>query len=1159
VSDPRINDPSQLGGVDLVSIFSYLRPHVRDFIRWLQRVLTDEELVGIIRADLGLSTVTAANMPQLSADQQRRVDEIVKEGLDENQKLEDLSEEDRAAAKLAAQEQLIEEASTAQAFADLAAQIADLVEIVLVFKDAVEDDAVSGRDVIMLVAGPFASGLLEARVPAAHALAQIFGLLAGEHHEAIDAIDVTGFISPFDELDPDEDPATFETRSDQRMQRIARAVAALVAVVDAAFGTDDELFNAFAGWDPEPNDDPKSVEIAQRTITFTLPVDLGAGIERPLVTFVVLKSDEGGPGVLMTVSGGWTYSRGPAFKFSAQTNGAATLVIDGDGTTTLGSAELLLLAEGGSDPAKVLGVRLGKPDATRLEIGHYGWRAGLSPDTGRWFLNAQVLDARIVIDLTEGNAFLRALSGKRIELDVDAEFIVDNVDGARFRGGSGAAVRLPLRRTAFGIFVLQYVELRTKFDAVAIELAAGVTFDFGVFRASLDRIGFTYAAKVDGEPAEFGALMPPSGIGLEIDSNWISGGGSLRFDVDAGEYSGVLQLRIKSWSINAIGMLTTKQPDGSDGTSFLVLLYLEFEVPLFGGIYLTGFGGVYARDRQLDTEALGAGLRSGALDDLFFPDNPVANAPRLLTRYREILPVSQGTRVFGLAVEFSFGKPATATLRLAVMAEWGDRETDGKEWLLVGVLHIELPPRELHARPYVRVIIEVIGVLEPSQSRVVIRGGLRDSFVGSQFGPRLTLTGEFYFTRWRVGPGDSTAWLGTLGGWHPDFKLLPPQVPTSLNRFGAAIKLGPVTMSLTGYFAFTPETYQFGFDFQIKASLGPAKLEGRLTLDAIIDRTTDQFTALVLFKASVKIWGRGFSVEVKGDLAGPSLWVFHGTAKVEILWKSFEVDIDVEAGSLPGVVGEVIDAIGEVARALESPDGRGSIVPPGSSVATLSAAGLSLPDELAHPLATLSISQAVAPFGVRLERIGERRLAAGPATLRVETVTIGDTAVADPPPTLGDFALGQFVTMSNEERLARTAFDRLPNGIAVGRSDVVVPGSSRGVTVEHETRRVNAEPEPRESPWTVLVGTRVRYEMTAETMANGASGRSAGARAASLLANADRASTSEPALVAVSPADLRPAASLLGPSRHSPTLAAALVEGTSMLVVPEYDLVEEPV
>ena len=1177
MSDPPISSPEQLGGLDLVPIFSYLRPPVEDFIRWLHRVSTDDDLVDIIRADLGLESITPGTRPELTAAQKKRVEEIIQSGLDRNQKLEDLSDEEREKAKLEAQDKLIEEAATAEAFAELTLQVIELYEIIQVFSAAVDDDSASVSDAIWMFAGPFSTGFLEARVPAAHGLLQLLGVVTGEHHEVIDAIDFTGLVSPFDVLDEGEDPEEIESVADQRTQRIAQFVIAAVSVLDAKFqpdeGEGEDKFVAFSGWDPEPDDDPKSVEIASRAVTFTVPLDLGLGVTAPLVTVVALKSDEGGPGVLVSVSAGWSFSVGPAFTISVDVNGAASLVIGPDGCDALGGAEFLLTAEGGSDPATGRGVLLGSPDRSRLQLGHYDWRAGVSADAGRWFANARLRDAKIVIDLADGNAFLRALAGKRFELDFDVEFVVDNIDGPRLRGGSGATVRLPLRRTISGFFVLQYVELRVKFDDLEVEFAAGVTLDFSIFRLSLDRVGFTYSADIGEKgPAELGALLPPSGIGLEIDAGWISGGGSLFFDLDRGEYSGVLELSIGTWGINAIGMVTTKRPDGTDGSSFLLMLFLDFEIPLFFNIYLTGFGGVFAHDHQLDTDALGSGLRTGALDDLLFPEHPVANAPRLLARYRQLFPIEEGTRVFGLAVELSFGKPAVATLRVAVMAEWGDRGGgEGMEWLLAGVLHAELPRKELGGRPYLQLIVDVIGVLEPSQGRAVIRGGVRDSFVGTKTGQRVTLAGEFFLARWRDDPDAADVWIGSFGGWHPDFRQLPQQVPTDLERFRVGFKLGPVSMSVTLYFAFTPETYQFGVDIQLKAKLGPARLEGRLSIDAIIERESGQFTALVLFKASIKIWGKGLSVEIKGMLAGPSLWVFQGTAKISILWKSFEIDIDEEAGSLPGVVDEVVDAIGEVVFALSSPDNRRPNLPGGRlSMATLAESDSTGPDRagsdsesggaLAHPLGTLSIDQVLLPFGTRIERVGERRLPSGPTTLRVESATIGDMAPRPPDPTFGEFAIGQFTEMTNEERLARTAFDRLPNGVKVGSTDFVVPSTFRDVEVEHETRRVGEEPDPHDPHdhlWTVFSSARATFAFERAELAHSATGRSSRARSAALVAAAEPATTSEPALVAVSTVDLRPAASLLASNPSSPTLAAAALAGaTNLLIIPEFEVAE---
>ena len=75
-------------------------------------------------------------------------------------------------------------------------------------------------------------------------------------------------------------------------------------------------------------------------------------------------------------------------------------------------------------------------------------------------------------------------------------------------------------------------------------------------------------------PVDFGLkFLPPKGVGLSIDLAVIKGGGYLFIDADRGEYAGALELTLIGFiSIKAIGIITTKMPDGSPGFSLLLIL-----------------------------------------------------------------------------------------------------------------------------------------------------------------------------------------------------------------------------------------------------------------------------------------------------------------------------------------------------------------------------------------------------------------------------------------------------------------------------------------------------------------------------------------------------------------------------------------------------------
>ena len=60
-------------------------------------------------------------------------------------------------------------------------------------------------------------------------------------------------------------------------------------------------------------------------------------------------------------------------------------------------------------------------------------------------------------------------------------------------------------------------------------------------------------------------FRPPSGLGIRVESDLVSGGGFLFFDRDKEEYAGVLQLDFGRLALTAIGLLTTQLPDGGRG------------------------------------------------------------------------------------------------------------------------------------------------------------------------------------------------------------------------------------------------------------------------------------------------------------------------------------------------------------------------------------------------------------------------------------------------------------------------------------------------------------------------------------------------------------------------------------------------------------------
>ena len=71
-----------------------------------------------------------------------------------------------------------------------------------------------------------------------------------------------------------------------------------------------------------------------------------------------------------------------------------------------------------------------------------------------------------------------------------------------------------------------------------------------------------------------------------------------------------------------------------------MLVFSEFDAVQLGyGFTLNGVGGVVGLQHGVSTAELQARMRTGALDSVLFPPDPVANAPLLLGRLRLVFPI----------------------------------------------------------------------------------------------------------------------------------------------------------------------------------------------------------------------------------------------------------------------------------------------------------------------------------------------------------------------------------------------------------------------------------------------------------------------------------------------------------------------------------------
>ena len=261
-------------------------------------------------------------------------------------------------------------------------------------------------------------------------------------------------------------------------------------------------------------------------------------------------------------------------------------------------------------------------------------------------------------------------------------------------------------------------------------LAVDVKAALGPLQAVVEQIGLAVDLELRDDRSGNAGLLdialgfkPPRGAGLSIDTGLVRGGGFLAYDPVKGEYAGVAELSIAGIvTVKAIGIITTRLPDGSEGFSLLIIISGEFTpIQLGFGFTLNGVGGLLGVNRAVRLDVLRDGVRTGAVNNVLFPADVIANAPRIISDLRAIFPPQERTFVVGPMARFGWGTPALVTLTIGVIVEIPPGNI-----AILGVLKVALPHEEV---ALIRLQVNFVGTLDFEQKLLAFDASLFDSHI----------------------------------------------------------------------------------------------------------------------------------------------------------------------------------------------------------------------------------------------------------------------------------------------------------------------------------------------------------------------------------------------------------------------------------------------
>lgn len=686
-------------------------------------------------------------------------------------------------------------------------------------------------------------------------------------------------------------------------------------------------------------------------------------------------------------------------------------------------------------------VIFGQAEGSRLEFGDFilsvltklQMSGGMAD--GELDVKGELNDGKVVINGGEGDGFIsRILSGTDIEADFSVFMGVSTERGFYFGGSSALEVRLPVH-IEIGPISIDALTLGAGFrdGEIPLSLGADIGAELGPISAVVQNMGVaTTLSFPPGNTGNLGAAQldisfkPPNGVGLRVEAGPITGGGFLSLDYEKGEYIGALELSFRGvFSLKAVGIINTKMPDGSKGFALLILVTAEFTpIQLGFGFTLIGVGGLLGLNRSLDSEALRVGVRTGSVNSVLFPPDVIGNIVQIVSDLNSFFPIVEAH--FVVAPMGKLGWGAIITLELGVILD-----IPVPQLTIIGVLRAILPDE---SAPILRLQVNFAGGIDFDRGLIWFDASLFDSNLLV-----FTLSGDMAL---RIGWGDQKLFILSVGGFHPAFKEVPQDL-TGMKRLGIALLSGDnPRLVAEAYFAITSNTVQSGARVELYAGACGFNIYGFLGYDLLIQFKPFHFIASIYAGLALRAGSSVIAgIDVFCELSGPTPWNARGHAKFKILFFSIKIRFDVTWGQDPVTLPEdTVDVLDLVEEAVQ--DGRNwTTALPVNAQQTVTLRETDLPEDvlLLHPFGVLSVSQKVVPFGLKIEKFGNR----APAGDTKFTIAWGGS---DSENEREEFAIANFLKLSDDEKLSRKSFESIWSGLRFATGDA----SETGATVDRD-------------------------------------------------------------------------------------------------------------
>lgn len=751
--------------------------------------------------------------------------------------------------------------------------------------------------------------------------------------------------------------------------------------------------------------------------------------------------------------------------FTLPFNASASILSDGtfefgfeeDGEYT-GDVALRLIADRSS--AETGYILLGQAGGSRLEIkkltvetgGSFSYNSSTKASSGSFNIGGSVEGGKLYVSFDNLDGFLGSvLGGITLESDFSFGFGYSTENGLYFIGSSTIEIQIPLH-LALGPVELSALTLSMGIADGKFPIGIGIDIkaELGPLKAVVEQIGLKAdIVLTDDRSGNLGLVdlqlgfQPPKGVGLSLDTGVVKGGGYLYLDYEKGEYAGVMELEVAELvTLKAIGLINTIMPDGSSGFSLLIIISAEFTpIQLGFGFTLNGVGGLLGLNRSVVLQALRDGVRTGAINNIMFPTDIVANAPQIISDLKAIFPVEEGTFLIGPMAKFGWGTPTLMSLSFGLIIEIPGSVS------ILGVLKVNVPTEDA---PLILIQVNFVGTLDFEAKMLTFDASLYESRVLF-----MTLEGDMAV---RLTWGDDPQFLLSVGGFHPSFTPPPLALPTLRRLSITILNNGWANIRVECYFAVTSNTFQFGAAAYLQFGFDDFGISGDIGFDVLFRFSPFYFIMEVRGSLCITVFGFDvLSIRLRFSLEGPSPWKAYGTGSISILWWDIDVDFDVTWGESANTTMPPIKVMDLLLDELENDaNWKAELSSSSSQLVSLKELTLAAGELVMHPAATLTISQRSLPLAFTLERVGTKEpedyVKLDITEIKSGTTTFAMANVQE------NFAPAQFEDMTDTEKLARPSFEKMKGGTTASVSgDAMQAGKAVVRTIEYELSTIDRQ------------------------------------------------------------------------------------------------------